>query len=513
MGRVSFDRVVDAFHEQGLRVRMRGQDAADAQAPGHSTDDHSVSLKSVEGRTLIWSHSDPTPDVLDALRLSLADLFDEPKKDMEYRYQGGRVVHRKTEKKGFFQSGNKEDRSLFRIERVTADVSVVYIAEGEQDVLALESLGVVAVCNPGGAGKFGLYDVEPLHGKTIRVVRDMDEPGLAHVLQVRDLLAGKAAAIELLQPRIGKDPADHVAAGFGWADFEPMVLPEELAKPAPIDAEFEEQVAYELLRLDVKDEVQRRRASVGAAVLTPKYLEDILTLTDTQDWLIPDLLERRDRLVLTGGEGAGKSYFSRQLAIAASAGLHPFHNQRIDPIRVLAIDAENSEVQWARNARYVANMARTYGTVDPGKQVLVSAGTRLDLTRQADLDQVHRLMDSHKPDLVYIGPLYKLLAKAINSDDDAAPLIVALDGLRERGVALLMEAHAGHGKSLGGERDLRPRGSSALLGWPEFGLGLRPIEDDPGMVSVVRWRGDRDERNWPKHLRRGQQGEMPWMPA
>ncbi|MFJ3381930.1 AAA family ATPase [Curtobacterium sp. NPDC090217] len=512
MGRASFDRVIDAFTNKGLHVQMRGNEAADAQAPGHSAKDRSVSLQSVEGRTLLWSHSDPTPDVLDALNLTLADLFDEPRKGQDYQYKGGRIVHRSPDKR-FFQSGNKDDRSLFRVERVTADVSVVYVGEGEQDVLALEKLGLIAVCNPGGAGKFGLYDLEPLHGKTIRVIRDMDEPGLKHALQIRDLLAGKAAKVELLQPHIGKDPADHVAAGFGWADFEAVVLPEEQAEPAPINAAFEEQVAYELLRLDVKDEVQRRRASVGAATLEPKYLEDILTITDTQDWLVPDLLERRDRLILTGGEGAGKSYFSRQIAIAAAAGVHPFNGYQIDPIRVLAIDAENSEVQWARNARYVTNMARQHGTADPGKQVLVSAGTRLDLTRQADLDQVHRLMDQHKPDLVYIGPLYKLLAKAINSDDDAAPLIVALDGLRERGVALVMEAHAGHGKSLGGERDLRPRGSSALLGWPEFGLGLRPIEDDDSMISVIKWRGDRDERNWPKHLRRGQAGEMPWMPA
>jgi len=512
MGRASFDRVIDAFTNKGLHIQMRGNEAADAQAPGHSGKDRSVSLQSVEGRTLVWSHSDSTPDVLDALGLSMADLFDEPKKGQDYRYNGGRVVHRSPEKR-FFQSGNKDDRSLFRIERVTADVSVVYVGEGEQDVLALEKLGLIAVCNPGGAGKFGLYDLEPLHGKTIRVVRDMDEPGLKHALQIRDLLAGKAAKVELLQPHLGKDPADHVAAGFGWADFEPMVLPEEQAEPAPINENFERLVAQQIEALEVKDEVQRRRASVGAATLQPKYLEEILAITDTQDWLIPGLLERRDRLILTGGEGSGKSYFSRQLAIAAAAGVHPFDHERIEPVRVLAIDAENSEVQWARNARYVTNMARQHGTADPGKQVLVSAGTRLDLTRQADVDQVHRLMDQHRPDLVYIGPLYKLLAKAINSDDDAAPLIVALDGLRERGVALVMEAHAGHGKSLGGERDLRPRGSSALLGWPEFGLGLRPIEDDDSMVSVIKWRGDRDERNWPKHLRRGQAGEMPWMPA
>jgi hypothetical protein len=512
MGRPSFDRVIYAFTNQGLRVYQKGNDAAEAQAPGHSGKDRSVSIQSIEGSTLVYSHSDPTLDVLAALNLTMQDLFDEPRKGMEYRYNGGRVVHRSPDKR-FFQSGNKEDRSLFRIERVNGDVSVVYVAEGEKDVLALEKLGLVAVCNPGGAGKFGLYDLEPLHGKTIRVVRDMDEPGMQHALQIRNLLAGKAAAVELLQPRVGKDPADHIAAGYGWGDFEPMVLPEEQEIPASIDENFERLVAQKIEMLEVNDEVQRRRASVGAAILEPKYLADILNIADTQDWLIPGLLERRDRLILTGGEGSGKSYFSRQLAIAAAAGVHPFHNERTEPIRVLAIDAENSEVQWARNARYVTNMARQYGTADPGKQVLVSAGTRLDLTRQADLDQVHKLMDRHKPDLLYIGPLYKLLAKAINSDDDAAPLIVALDGLRERGVALVMEAHAGHGKSLGGERDLRPRGSSALLGWPEFGLGLRPIEDDDSMVAVVRWRGDRDERHWPKHLRRGTPGEMPWMPA
>ncbi|WFR68786.1 hypothetical protein P9139_18015 [Curtobacterium flaccumfaciens] len=71
---------------------------------------------------------------------------------------------------------------------------------------------------------------------------------------------------------------------------------------------------------------------------------------------------------MTGGEGAGKSYFSRQIAIAAAAGLHPFYNQQIEPIRVLAIDAENSEVQWARNARYVTNMARSYGVTDPASK-------------------------------------------------------------------------------------------------------------------------------------------------
>ena len=72
-----------------------------------------------------------------------------------------------------------------------------------------------------------------------------------------------------------------------------------------------------------------------------------------------------------------------------------------------------------------------------------------------------------------IGPLYRLIPRAIMSDDDASPLLANLDTICDRGIALIIEAHAGHVTNRDGERDLRPRGSSALMGWPEFGLGLK----------------------------------------
>ena len=74
-----------------------------------------------------------------------------------------------------------------------------------------------------------------------------------------------------------------------------------------------------------------------------------------------------------------------------------------------------------------------------------------------------------------------------------------------------MEAHAGHAIGAGGERDLRPRGSSALLGWPEFGMGLRKHDEDDTLARLVRWRGDREARDWPEYLRRGI--DWPWVPA
>lgn len=257
-------------------------------------------------------------------------------------------------------------------------------------------------------------------------------------------------------------------------------------------------------------ELERLQLSGSSSMFIARKLDDILDGSDEYDWVIPDLLERKDRIILTGGEGAGKTTFVRQLAILSAAGIHPTTFQPIKPVRVLVVDAENTERQWRRAVRAMVTNAAREGTSDPGQTVHVMASHRIDITSGQHLGEVHRLVDKHQPDVLFIGPLYKLVPRAINNDDDAAPLIVALDSLRERDIALVMEAHAGKGTGGDGERDLRPRGSSALLGWPEFGMGLRVTEDDPAVVQLVRWRGDRDVRDFPKHMRRGLR--WPWEP-
>lgn len=256
------------------------------------------------------------------------------------------------------------------------------------------------------------------------------------------------------------------------------------------------------------------RTSVNTGLAT-QTLADMLDGPDTYDWLIPDLIERMDRLILTGGEGAGKSTLMRQIAILAAAGIHPVTFARIEPVKVLVLDAENSQRQWRRKARPLVHKARLEGATDPGQAIQIACvddmpNGRLDLTTERDLGIVHRLLDEHEPDMLLIGPLYKLTPGAINSDDDAAPLLKSLDGLRARGVALLMEAHAGHQKTGRGDRDMRPRGSAALMGWPEFGLGLAMDPDDQSgsTAKLIPWRGHRDERAWPTSLARG--GAWPW---
>lgn len=249
-------------------------------------------------------------------------------------------------------------------------------------------------------------------------------------------------------------------------------------------------------------------------------LADVLEVDASYDWAVPGLLERRDRLILTGSEGGGKTTMLRQIAVMAAAGLHPFAGPasefaEFEPVRVLYVDAENTEKQWVRETQGLAKNAAHYGRTDPRDTLRLDITRRLNLTTDRDLGRLHRLIDMYRPEVLVIGPLYRLVPFAIDTDDEATPLLTALDTLRDRGVALMIEAHAGHGRNGRNERDLRPRGSSALMGWPEFGLGLRP---DSGAKSgdvfeLSQWRGHRDaQRGWPRRVQR-KAGVWPWMSA
>ena len=257
------------------------------------------------------------------------------------------------------------------------------------------------------------------------------------------------------------------------------------------------------------EQAKQIRDGYRAGTLAALPLGEVMdAAADTYDWLVDGILERGDRLILTGGEGAGKSTLTRQLAVCLAAGVHPFRASPMAARRVLYVDCENSERQWRRTTRGMLIAASRLGTGEARENLRLRCMRRMDITSASDLGAVHGMVDDVDPALVVIGPLYRLVPRAITNDDDAAPVLAALDSLRDRGPALIVEAHAGHALGRGGERDYRPRGSAALMGWPEFGLGLAPNADAAAKVDVIRWRGDRDERDWPTVLRRN--GELPW---
>lgn len=356
----------------------------------------------------------------------------------------------------------------------------VWIVEGEKDVHTLERQGLIATCCPGGAGKwrseFDGFFVEA----DVTIVADRDEPGEKHARAVAQSLADVATSVRIVESAVGKDATDHFSAGR-----------------------------------TIDELVETWNATQGQDIdLAPDLWEFIGQEDPPPDWVIPDLLERGDRLIWTGFEGLGKSMFLRQLAVTVAAGLHPFHLTDIPQRTVLMIDCENSERQSRRKFRPLAAASiSSRHRVPDGALRLIHRPAGLDLTRDDDAAWLIERVTAHQPDLLMIGPFYRLHAANINEEQAARRTVAVLDAARTKvDCALVVEAHAGHGEQ-GANRSVRPLGSSLLLRWPEFGYGIKPaIEPDQHgrvkLVKVERWRGDRAERDWPTQLVWGD--PWPW---
>lgn len=272
-------------------------------------------------------------------------------------------------------------------------------------------------------------------------------------------------------------------------------------------------------------DLARRPTGVGEP---PMSLDELLSTPVQFDWLVPGLLERTDRMILTGFEGTGKSYALAQLALTVAAGLHPFTGDLIpandEGFRVLVVDCENSQRQLARRYRRIRDqvdrlrMDHGMDSVDWKQAVrFVIRPEGVSITEPRELGRIEQAIATTSPDLLVIGPLYRLHKIDIRDEQAAKELTDTLDVLRVRHqFALIAEAHVGHVGEASGGRKLRPTGSSLFLRWPEFGYGIRAYGDavhqeHPSVVELIAWRGSRDERAWPTLLRHGT--SLPWEPA
>ena len=493
-----------------------------ARCPAH--DDSTASLSITEGKehpvVLNCKAGCQTADILAKVGLTWEDLCkpreDEPRNRGEWTpygeavavydytdeesnllFQVLRTVDKKfpqrvpdrTRPKGWRWSLGETRRVLYRLPKVIEaikDGQVIYVVEGEKDVHSLERAGVVATCNPMGSGG-GWRDEysESLRDAIVVIIADKDKAGQAHARKVMASLKGIAAAVEINEAA-GElnDVSDHLAAGHTLADLE-VTCQEDDYKPD----------------------------------LAPDLYEFIATVDPPSDWVIPGLLERGDRLIWTGFEGQGKSVIVRQLAVCAAAGVHPFTREPIGQQRVLFIDCENPDRKSRRHFRKLEQIARSNGfPVPEGSLRILQRPAGIDLTREEDAAWLLERVTAHKPDLLCIGPFYRLHAKDTNEEMAARTVVAALDAARIKvDCALVTEAHAGHGDGV--NRSVRPTGSSLLMRWPEFGYGIKPIgeADENGRsrhVAVLPWRGPREERHWPRELIWGTHDlDWPWIAA
>lgn len=250
-------------------------------------------------------------------------------------------------------------------------------------------------------------------------------------------------------------------------------------------------------------------AAADADADDPPDIYDLLGKPDEPfDWVVEGLLERHDRVILTGGEGKGKSTFLRQFAVRIAAGLHPFTDDEIPAVRTLVVDLENSERQIRRKVRPLVDLANDGNELERQMLFVVPRPQGLNLFDAPDLDWLGSQLDRHQPEVLIIGPLYKMADGDPTEESHAKAISGAIDAVRVAyRCAVVIEAHSPHGTAK--NRPLRPYGASLWLRWPEFGIGLT----DAGQIQ--HWRGQRDERQWPAALERSKvYGEgWPWTEA
>jgi RecA-family ATPase len=240
------------------------------------------------------------------------------------------------------------------------------------------------------------------------------------------------------------------------------------------------------------------------------------------DWIVPGLLEHTERVVFTGSEGSGKTEFLTQWACCLAAGIHPLTGLPFadQGVRVLHIDCENNTRQATRRYERIASIIDLYDPPTPDWQDRLHFEARPEGISIAGADRTwwEATCAAASPDVIITGPAYQMGLGNPNDERDVLAFVQVLNKTRYRhNAALMLEAHPGHGKDPDGKRFMRPSGSSLWLRWPEVGIGIRRSDQDRGQqrpthVDLVAWRSPREKRAWPRQMRNGADGLLPWEP-
>lgn len=339
----------------------------------------------------------------------------------------------------------------------------------------------------------------PLHGQIFSVIRELSSHG-GHMdyVTVQNELRSRGVEIELgvLSSLQINTPGTHGTAGWAQIILEKSDARRTLhalhdatraieqgADPYETSASISKELALLGTPAD--------RAPEGT---TLEYLEE---LGDTASpVVIPGLLRQDWRTIIVGGEGSSKSTILRSISISAAQGHHPFaFSTKIPPIRVLLVDLENPVEAVVETGSKLKNYikSRDPEIYDPTRLSIWRRPGGINLRTQRDRADLQREIINHQPDLVAMGPIYKMYAKSHgeNYEDSADDVMRILDDLRTKySFALLLEHHAAKGQS-GQSREMNPMGSQRWMAWPEIGIGLYPEKNDPRILNVRRFRGDR----------------------
>jgi uncharacterized protein (DUF927 family) len=165
-----------------------------------------------------------------AARARIAETYDYTDESGHVLYQSVRMEpkgfkQRKPDGKGGWVWSIKDVRLvLYRLlDLLKHSTETVFICEGEKDVHSLEALGLLATCNPMGAGKWRPEYSEAVRDRSVVILPDNDPPtdedgkphykGQKHAASVATDLLRVGCEVRIVEVPEGKDVSDWLGAG------------------------------------------------------------------------------------------------------------------------------------------------------------------------------------------------------------------------------------------------------------------------------------------------------------
>ena len=379
-------------------------------------------------------------DVLAALGFTMADLFDDHR-GATYTYNDGRTVHRSPDKR-FRQSGrtNGIATTLYRlveVKRAVAAGRTIFLVEGEKDVHAVEALGEVATTAPMGAVNLHLCDLSPLHGAQVIAIPHRDDAGLKWAQQVRASLEGKAKSLDFKLPKVGKDVADHIAAGYTINELE--LTTRMLDDPA--SAADDNQTA------DEAEAVKERFPRLDWHALWADQTE--------QEYIHNPLLPARRLVAIYSAPKIGKSLLMLEMAVTLSRGTEFLGHTPTERYRVLYVDYENDPLGDVRTR--LQDMG--YGPDDLDHLDYLSFPTMAALNSPRGAAELLAAIKVYSSEVVVIDTVSRAIDGEENSNDTWLEFYLHTGlQLKRLGVAMIRLDHSGKDERKG------MRGGSAKAG-------------------------------------------------
>jgi putative DNA primase/helicase len=335
--------------------------------------------------------------------------------------------------------------------KAVRDGVMIYIPEGEKDVDNLRSLGLVATCNPMGAGKWQDSYSEALRGADLIIIPDNDKPGHDHAAQVAKSCCGIAKRVRTLELPGGNksDVSDWFSVGGTREQLE------KLANEAP-----------EWTTKALSDSNKFKLALLADLMAEP---EEIVS------WLWDRSLPSGGLSLIAAKPKVGKSTLARNLALKVARG-EPFLDRDTSegPVIYLALEEKRSEV-----AAHFTKM----GAKD--ESIFIHTGS----APEEALAALEMAIRERKAVLAIVDPLLRMVR--LRDGNDYAEVTRALEPLlmlaRESGCHILAVHHMGKSEREGGDSIL---GSTALFAAVDTALIMKRRDSMRTLESIQRYGQD-----------------------